>query len=585
MKIYGIIYQIVVKYSYLLFCNKRKYLVRLKGEKLMIILAIIVISSIIIWSIYKRNKKKKIEILRIKNTWDIVSLKDSSNTDLEILREEYKTFLASNDGIDSLTWDDLEMDKVFLQMNFTSSIAGESYLYELLHKPNFEEEELEERNRVIEILTQSDSLRTRLQHNLSKIGSRCGRSLYDYLLNCEDLKAPQTWPHIICIILLFLSIGLIFIMRTVGILLFFLNLSFSLYLYFKDRVKIERDLPLIRIVGNMLIAANDLSKITDSNLMCYFEKIKFSQKLCKQFKRTIRAICSGVSIIASDIDLVSDYIRVLTHLDIILYNSYIKKLRASYQELILLYQIVGFLDSMVAVAKYRKNQLYFCTPNFTDTLSIVTKDIYHPLIQDAVTNDFTGARSTLITGSNASGKSTFLRTIGINALLAQTIYTVHATYFETNFFHIHTSISLKDDLEQQESYYMAEIKALKRIFDSAREGNKVLCLVDEVLKGTNTLERIAASTEILKDLLQFQVLCIAATHDMELTKLLSNIYKNMHFKEILTDNELQFDYRIKEGICPSGNAIKLLELMGFSSELIQNSKERISNFKEKGAWY
>lgn len=551
----------------------------------MIILSILIISTLIIWSIHKKKNKKKIELSRIKNTWCTVSPNDSSSTDLELLREEYKTFLASNDGIDPLAWDDLEMDKVFLQMNFTSSIAGESYLYELLHKPNFEEEELIERNRVIELVSFSDSLRTKLQYSFIKIGSRCGRSLYDYLLNCEDLKAPQAWPHIICTILLFLSIGLIFIMRTVGILSFFLILGFSVFLYFKDRAKVERDLPLIRIVGNMLVAANDLSRINDSSLMCYLEKIKFSQKLCKQFKRTIRAVCSGVSTIASDLDIVSDYIRVLTHLDIILYNRYIKKLKASYQELILIYQIIGFLDSMVAVAKYRKNQLYICTPSFADNLSIVTKDIYHPLVQNAVANDYTGTRGTLITGSNASGKSTFLRTIGINALLAQTIYTVHATHFETNFYHIHTSISLKDDLEQQESYYIAEIKALKRIFDSAKKGNRVLCLVDEVLRGTNTLERIAASTEILKDLLQFHVLCVAATHDMELTKLLSNTYQNMHFKEKIMDNELHFDYIIKEGVCPSGNAIKLLEFMGFSSDLIQNSRDRVNYFKEKSTWY
>jgi DNA mismatch repair ATPase MutS len=347
----------------------------------------------------------------------------------------------------------------------------------------------------------------------------------------------------------------------------------------------ESDLPVVRIVGNMLIAAKELSQINDKSLSCYFNKIKSSQKLCKQFKNTIRAISSGVSPFASDIDIVSDYIRVLTHMDIILYSRYIKKLKASYKELILIYQIVGFLDSMVAIAKYRKNQLYFCTPNFNNTLSIITTDIYHPLINNAVPNDFTGKSSTLITGSNASGKSTFLRTLGMNALLAQTIYTVHATSFETNFFHIHTSISLKDDLEQHESYYMAEIKALKRIFDSAKEGNTVLCLIDEVLKGTNTLERIAASTEVLMDLLQFQVLCITATHDIELTKLIGGSYQNMHFKETITDNELHFDYKIKDGICTSGNAIKLLEIMGFSKELIQHSMERIQYFKETGSWY
>lgn len=550
----------------------------------MIILILLTIIVLVLWSLHKRKSKRNLTLLRIEEAWEDVSSKDNSSTDLEVLREEYKTYIADKNSIDELTWDDLEMDKIFLKMNFTSSIAGESYLYELLHKPHLEEE-LKERNRVIEILTHSSDLRTKLQYSLSAIGKSCSSSLYDYLLNCEELKAPNKWPHIISAIFLISSVVLIYFSRLVGIPLFFIVLILSVVTYFKDRASMESDLPLVRIVGNMLMAAKELSQINDASLSCYFNKIKFSQKLCKQFKNTIRAISSGVTTFASDIDVVSDYLRILTHMDILLYNRYIKKLKASYKELILIYQIIGFLDSMVAIAKYRKNQLYFCTPNFTDTLSIVTTDIYHPLINAAVANDFTGEKSTLITGTNASGKSTFLRTLGINALLAQTIYTVHATSFETNFYHIHTSISLKDDLEQHESYYMAEIKALKRIFDSAREGNKVLCLIDEVLKGTNTLERIAASTEVLKELLEFQVLCIAATHDAELTKLLDGTYQNMHFIETITDNELHFDYKIKDGVCTSGNAIKLLEIMGFSKKLIQNSIDRIQSFKETGGWY
>ncbi|ABX42433.1 DNA mismatch repair protein MutS [Lachnoclostridium phytofermentans ISDg] len=80
-------------------------------------------------------------------------------------------------------------------------------------------------------------------------------------------------------------------------------------------------------------------------------------------------------------------------------------------------------------------------------------------------------------------------------------------------------------------------------------------------------------------------MCFAATHDTELTKLLGDSYQNMHFKETITDNELHFDYKIKAGVCTSGNAIKLLEIMGFSKELIQNSVDRIQLYKGTGGWY
>ena len=133
---------------------------------------------------------------------------------------------------------------------------------------------------------------------------------------------------------------------------------------------------------------------------------------------------------------------------------------------------------------------------------------------------------------------------------------------------------------------MVEIKAMKRILDYAGNNPEkhILCFVDEVLRGTNTVERIAASTEILKYLSSINCTCYAATHDGELTYLLENIYENFHFSEDIIDNDVLFNYKLNSGRATSRNAIKLLSVMGFNESIVENASKRASKFLEGGAW-
>ncbi len=181
----------------------------------------------------------------------------------------------------------------------------------------------------------------------------------------------------------------------------------------------------------------------------------------------------------------------------------------------------------------------------------------------------------LLTGSNASGKSTFLKTVALGALMAQTLHMVLAECYSAPMYRIFSSMSLRDDLEGGESYYIVEIKSLKRILDAMKEGDPwpVLCFVDEVLRGTNTVERIAAATQILISLTGAGVLCFAATHDIELTELLSGLYDNYHFEE-----------EIRDGRANSRNAIRLLEIMGYDCSIIQKAQRQAEDFLVKGIW-
>ena len=208
----------------------------------------------------------------------------------------------------------------------------------------------------------------------------------------------------------------------------------------------------------------------------------------------------------------------------------------------------------------------------------------HVVLNDVNTTVRKGDVNAII-GPSGCGKSTFLRTIAVNAVLSQTIFTSVSKNYQAPYFRIYSSMSLKDDLGGKNSYYIVEIKALKRILTAAEQtGCPGLCFVDEGLRGTNTVERIAASSEILKYLKDKNVLCFAATHDIELTAILSGCYDNYHFQEEVTDDEVIFDFKLYTGPATTRNAIKLLKTIGYDSTIINAAERSAGYFLNNGKW-
>ncbi|MBI4719920.1 MAG: hypothetical protein HY770_01540 [Chitinivibrionia bacterium] len=195
----------------------------------------------------------------------------------------------------------------------------------------------------------------------------------------------------------------------------------------------------------------------------------------------------------------------------------------------------------------------------------------HPLIPHSrrVVNDFTLEHSgsvVLLTGSNMSGKSAFLRTVGINACLALAGGPVCAESFALSVLRIRCSVRIQDDLEEGLSYFYAEVKRLKQILDAAadRSAPPILFLIDEIYKGTNNRERLLGSTCYLKTLLECRGLGLVTTHDLELATLEAEAkgIRNFHFQEEVADGKLVFDYRLRPGPCPTTNALRIMALEG-----------------------
>ena len=146
-------------------------------------------------------------------------------------------------------------------------------------------------------------------------------------------------------------------------------------------------------------------------------------------------------------------------------------------------------------------------------------------------------------------------------------------------------MALKEDLQNQDSYYMAEIKSIKRILDAGGCKVPILCFIDEVLRGTNTVERIAASSKILESLSEMNALCFAATHDIELTYMIDKYYENYHFQEEIREDKMLFDYKLYTGRSETRNAISLLKLIGYSDDVVNEARNRADDFIRYGSWY
>jgi DNA mismatch repair ATPase MutS len=198
-----------------------------------------------------------------------------------------------------------------------------------------------------------------------------------------------------------------------------------------------------------------------------------------------------------------------------------------------------------------------------------------------VANDVTvGPPGTLllVTGSNMSGKSTMLRSIGLNVALAGIGAPVCAQQFQLSSVELATSIRVSDDVSQGVSFYMAELKRLKSVVDHARamaksQGRTCLFLLDEILQGTNSRERQIAVVKVLGHLMESRAIGAISTHDLELADEpeLMSISRAVHFRETIRpdaagNEQMTFDYKMREGVSPTTNALRLLEMVGLGGD-------------------
>lgn len=492
--------------------------------------------------------------------------------------------------LDDITWNDLEMDVVFCRIDRTLSAAGEEYLYYTLRNISCGKEALEHLEEVTGWFGEQEDTRVRVQLLLKKLGHLGKYSLYDYLDNLDYL-GERTNGKILLGNLLYLSfIALLFVQPAVGTIGIVVCMLAHILLYFREKKIIEPYITSFAYVLRMIDVCEELGRLKIPVYQKELTDLNEALQSLRELKRGSFWVMAGNQgrIGGNPLDIIADYLRMILHLDIWQFNQMLRKLRQKAEQVDRLLTITGYLDMAISVGGFRRSLEGYCIPQLeedTKKAYLHMEDGWHPLLTHPVKNSIRADRGVLLTGSNASGKSTFLKMVAVNAVLAQTIHTCTAESYSAPVFRIFSSMALRDSMENGESYYIVEIRSLKRILDAAQTGAApVLCFVDEVLRGTNTVERIAAATQILMHLSESGTLCFTATHDIEMTELLKNCYDNYHFEEVIRDGDINFPYELLPGRASTRNAIRLLALMGYDKEITERAAAQAEDFLQTGKW-
>lgn len=232
--------------------------------------------------------------------------------------------------------------------------------------------------------------------------------------------------------------------------------------------------------------------------------------------------------------------------------------------------VLSEADALISMANYRFNHPAYCLPVICQDRLLDTEEIGHPLLKSErnVTNDFT-IRSlhqiAIVTGANMAGKSTFLRTIGVNLILAQSGNVVCSRYFAFQPMTLFTSMRTTDSLSKDTSYFHAELLRLQQLVNIAQQEDKVFIILDEMLKGTNSVDKLNGSLAFLKRILSYPISGLVATHDLALGELADDFpehFFNVCFEIVHSGSQITYDYKLHPGISSNMNASILLKQMG-----------------------
>jgi DNA mismatch repair ATPase MutS len=495
-----------------------------------------------------------------------------------VLSNKPNGFADGKDQLDSDSYlDDLDIfgpRSLFHLVNRTTTSHGKARLSELLRKPNLSIPHIIRQQQAIQVMTAQPDKRQLLTAKGLLADEKEGNlfSLFDWLATPSRIYRHRVMTLVRWSLVLYnlFCIGLYLATDTYFPLLLGVALSWSITASFKTYIFHQ----------HLLISKKQAILDQYSSILEVFNKMdtKGSTLLQEEQARTARAYQA----IRRLSQLAGFFDQRLNMLVNILLNSFalydlqcisaLEKWKETYKkEFPEWIETVGNIETLNSLATFAFSNPSFCypVPMESGQLQITATGMAHPLIRsiERVTNDCTigkDQRLILVTGSNMSGKTTFLRTTGVNLLLAMNGAPVCATSFSFTPMQLLTSLRISDSLQEHTSYFMAELKKLQRIIHRLQENVPSLVLIDEILRGTNSDDKTYGSEQFIRKLLQYPCLSFFATHDLSLGSLeeeLPGLVSNYCFESTIDGNELHFDYRLRQGIARNRNASFLMKKM------------------------
>jgi hypothetical protein len=537
-----------------------------------------VVLAAVTWTL--RRRRRNALLGRLRADWGQLRDRD----------RDYPALLAfhharKDDGpsIDDRTWDDLHMDSVFTVLDHTESAIGQQALYHRLRTP-FVGPTLTAFDALVNLMGQQTHDRECLQVRLAPLRHTTAYDLWRFAKpHAFEPPSGLAWfPLLTAGTLLALILTPIW---PAAILAAAATATASLIARATIARRLRLTLEPFRGVAPLFSAARSLDAIDLPGGEALIGPLREDLSKLSGLRR-IAGWASPVADGSADPGrVIFRWVSVLLSLDVSALFFGLRELKANGQAFFRLIAAAGEIDAAISIAAFRYGSAGWTRPVWREAGTRATlAGIRHPLLGDAVPNSVTlgNPSGMIVTGSNMSGKSTFLRTVGVTTVLAQTIYTCLADAYEAPPFVVKSCIGRADDPASGKSYYLVEVDSVLTLVRDSESEVPHLFLFDELFRGTNAVERIAAGEAVLHALLEPRAngarvphVVLAATHDQDLVGLVKDWYAAYYFTDAIGDDELlAFDYQLQRGVATARNAIRLLELRGAPATLIGRALER-----------
>jgi DNA mismatch repair ATPase MutS len=482
-------------------------------------------------------------------------------------KEHVNTYQVLSDK----TCNDLDFEELFMFIDRTSSKVGQQCLYNKLRAIPEKTSEPYNREKLITNLTDDTDFRIQTQLQLEQLNKT--DVYYISSLFQDEYQSKPKWFFIIQL-LAFTSIlslllfpfnpQMIFVFGGV----FMINFGFH-YWNKKHLYKYLDSLPqLLKLnkIANTLYKKHEFKEL-DPDIGGSIRIINQVRNRMSFFRLETHLQSETEAIFWAVLEL----FKIAFLLEPLLLFGVLNQLDTKRKEIENVFCFVGEIDIMLSVASLRKGLDNYCLPEISNS-TLSAKNIYHPLISNCITNTIELTdKSVLLTGSNMSGKTSFIRTIGLNMITGLSLNTCFAESVSMPQMRIYSAIRISDDLMNDKSYYFEEVMTIKEMIDNSDNETPNLFLLDEIFKGTNTIERISAGKAVLSKLSKNKNIVFVSTHDIELTDLLSDEFELYHFSEIVKENNVDFDYTLKPGKLTNRNAIRILQINDYPNDLVNEA--------------
>jgi hypothetical protein len=510
---------------------------------------------------------------------------------MDVIAEYHHARVQAGEGtsLDDRTWDDLNLDAVFARLDRTTSTLGQQLLYHRLRsRPSAAH--LEAFDDLATLLENEVTLRERVQAALEPLQNPAGYDLW--WLTQPGVVETKRWHVIFPALGLFMvTAALAMLVWPAALLLLIAGAVVNLPMRVMTASQVGSVVGAFRQIAPLLAAADVVQSLPAGPIRRLLGPVGDDLRRLSRLRSIARWV--GRDPIAAG-ELASSVFELCNLLFLLDANALYftsHELRAHGDALLRVVGAVGEVDAALSIASVRAGTIGWTRPMFASDGSVADfAGLRHPLLDDAVPNSIVLGPpfGVLVTGSNMSGKSTFVRTVGVNVVLAQTVATVFGSGYSAPRLAVRSCIGRSDDLIAGKSYYLVEVESILSLVKASAGSAAHLFLLDELFRGTNAVERIAAGEAVLSELTGDRAgdkphLVIAATHDAELVDLLQALYMPYHLTDSLGDSGLVFEYRLKPGPATTRNAIALLAHHGAPEQVVRRALRRAAMLDEQRA--